>query len=107
MQSHERLWFLPTSDDDVIAYSKHTADGSDIILTMVNLDPAGTHRGRVSLPLAEYGLDPGGYEAHDLLEDRRTHQRGTDLEFELDPNRQVAQIIRLMPAERPMGETQA
>ncbi len=104
LQSHERLWFLPTSDDHVIAYSKHTADRSDVILTIVNLDPAGAHRGSVSLPVGEYGLDPGGFEAHDLLSDRRSREQGVDIEFELDPSVRVARILRLIPSARPGGE---
>jgi starch synthase (maltosyl-transferring) len=97
LQSHERLWFLPTSDDRVIAYSKHTADRSDVILTIVNLDPRGACRGHVSVPVGEYGLDPSGYLAHDLLGDRRTRTQGRDIEFALDPTEQVAHIMRLAP----------
>ncbi|MEX1334375.1 MAG: alpha-1,4-glucan--maltose-1-phosphate maltosyltransferase [Candidatus Limnocylindrales bacterium] len=95
LQSHERLWFLPTSDDHVIAYSKHTLDRSDVVLTVVNLDPRAAHRGHVSIPVGEYGLDPAGYEAHDLLGERRTLVEGSDIEFALDPGEQVAQIMRL------------
>ena len=104
MQSHERLWFLPTTDDQVIAYSKHTADKADVILTIVNLDPDGSHRGRVSLPVAEYGLDPGGYELHDLLSDERTAEQGADIGFELDPAKRVARIVRLTQPGRAESE---
>ena len=104
LQSHERLWFLPTTDDQVIAYSKHTADKADVILTIVNLDPDGSHRGRVSLPVAEYGLDPGGYELHDLLSDERTAEQGADIGFELDPAKRVARIVRLTQPGRAESE---
>jgi starch synthase (maltosyl-transferring) len=104
LQSHERLWFLPTSDDRVIAYSKHTEDRADVILTIVNLDPNTTRSGRVSLPLAEYGLDAAGYEAHELLRDRRSRERGEAIEFELDPADDVAWVLHLGPGSSASRE---
>ncbi len=95
LQSYERLWFLPTENDHVLAYSRHTADGSDVVVTVVNLDPAGVHGGRVSLPLAEYGLDPAAVEAVDLLGDDVVMLDGATLPFELDPTRGVARMIWL------------
>jgi starch synthase (maltosyl-transferring) len=95
LHSHERLWFLPTSDDHVIAYSRHTPDGSDIVLAIVNLDPSGTRGGHVSLPLDGYGLEASGYEVHDLLSDRRWRESGDTMGFELDPARDVARLLHL------------
>ena len=103
LHSHERLWFLPTSDDHVIAYSKHTADRSDVILTIVNLDPGAAHRGHVSVPASEYGLDPSGYEAYDLLSERQIVSEGSDIEFALDPTERVAHIMRLSPLGQSDG----
>jgi hypothetical protein len=57
----------------------------------------------VSVPVGEYGLDPSGYEAHDLLGDRRTRVKGGDIAFALDPDERVAHIMRLAPPE-PAGE---
>ena len=99
LQSHERLWFLPTADDQIIAYSKHTADRSDVVLTVVNLDPASARRGRVSVPLGEYGLDASGFEVHELLSDRRWRESGGELEVELDPVDEVAWVLHLGPVD--------
>jgi starch synthase (maltosyl-transferring) len=52
LQSNDRLTFLPIENDDLIAYSKQTADGSDIILVVVNLDPLGAQGGTLELPWA-------------------------------------------------------
>ena len=95
LQTHERLWFLPTTDDDVIAYSKHTPDRSDVVVTIVNLDPTKTHRGRATLPIREFGLDPSDYVAHELLSDRRWPQRGDDIEFRLEPGDSTAWVLSL------------
>ena len=92
LQSHERLWFLPSSDEHVMAYSKHTADASDVILTVVNLDPANVRRSRVSLPLGEYGLTGGTCEAYELLSGEVTAIAGPDIEIELAPAEAVAHV---------------
>jgi starch synthase (maltosyl-transferring) len=39
LQSNERLHFHPTDNPSLICYSKRTADGSNTILVVVNLDP--------------------------------------------------------------------
>ena len=98
LQSHERLWFLPTTDDQVIAYSKHTEDRSDVVLTIVNLDPGGAHRGQVSVPVGKYGLDPADYEVHDLLRDQHERASGEEIGFELEPGVEMARILQLTPA---------
>ena len=97
LQSNERLWFLPAGDDSVIAYSKHTADHADVVLTIVNLDLASPRQARVSLPLAEYGLDPAGWTSRDLLTDRMVVHGGDVLEATLDPSRDVAAVLELRP----------
>ena len=38
LQSNERLHFHPTDNPSLICYSKRTADGSNLILVVVNLD---------------------------------------------------------------------
>ena len=60
LQTDERLSFHPTGDDQVIAYSKHTPDGSDVVVTVVNLDPRSAHTALVDLPLDALGLTAGG-----------------------------------------------
>ncbi len=58
------IWFHPTSDDALIAYSKrvdaaHSPTGEDdVVLTVVNLDPHSAREGEVYLNLVQLGL-PG------------------------------------------------
>ena len=62
------IYFHPTSDDQIIAYSKrvdafHSPTGKDdVILTVVNLDPHGARAGEVYLNLEALGL-PGWVDA--------------------------------------------
>ncbi len=73
---HEHEWLL--------AYSKTSTDGQDIILVVVNLDPERTHRGWVQVPLAEWNLN-GVFQAHDLLSDARYPWSGEFNYVELSP----------------------
>jgi starch synthase (maltosyl-transferring) len=44
------LRFHETDNPEIIAYSKHTPDGSDVVLTVVNLDPHHMQHGHVDIP---------------------------------------------------------
>ena len=56
----------------MICYSKHTDDGTEIILVVVNLDFRHAQSGWVEIPLEEFGLEAQGhYQLHDLLSDTR------------------------------------
>jgi starch synthase (maltosyl-transferring) len=50
LQSNERLTFHEIDNDQLIAYSKQSADGSDIILAVVSLDPFEPQGGVLELP---------------------------------------------------------
>ena len=55
---HDRgLRFHPTENDQLVAYSKATEDLSDVVLTVVNVDPHHRQSGMVTLPLEELGLE--------------------------------------------------
>lgn len=91
LQNNRTLIFHPIDNDQIICYSKHTDDLSNIILVVVNLDPHHTHAGWVYLPLSALGLDPETpFEVHDLLSDARYVWQGERNFVELDP--------RLLPA---------
>ncbi|MFN3373209.1 MAG: maltotransferase domain-containing protein [Chloroflexus sp.] len=77
---HEHEWLL--------AYSKTSPDGQDIILVVVNLDPERTQRGWVQVPVAEWGLN-SVYQAHDLLTDARYTWSGEFNYVELSPQAPV------------------
>jgi starch synthase (maltosyl-transferring) len=96
LQGDRSLRFHPVDNDQLICYSKHTADFSNIILTVVNLDPHHTHTGWLELPLAQLGLEADQpFQVHDLLSDARYlwhSQRGY---VELNPQVMPAHIFRI------------
>ncbi|HSJ15005.1 MAG TPA: alpha-1,4-glucan--maltose-1-phosphate maltosyltransferase [Longimicrobiales bacterium] len=78
---------------------------NNVILTVVNLDPRGTHSGWVELPLAELGISPHRpFEAHDLLSDARYTWNGAWNYVELNPHVVPAHVFRLTQAADPRKE---
>jgi starch synthase (maltosyl-transferring) len=96
LQSNHKLRFHRVDNDQIIAYTKSTADGSDTILTVVNLSPHYKHSGWLELPLADFQLDPKRtYQMHDLLSDARYLWKGEKNYVELNPEKTSAHIFRL------------
>jgi starch synthase (maltosyl-transferring) len=96
LQSDERLRFHHVDNEQLIAYSKITADGNDAILTVVNLDPHHVQRGWLDLALEEFNLKPDrAYQVHDLLTDARFLWNGPHNYVELTPDYSPAHIFAL------------
>jgi starch synthase (maltosyl-transferring) len=90
------LRFHAIDNEQLICYSKHTEDLSNIIVVVVNLDPHHKHSGWVELPLGTVGIDPQQpFQVHDLLGDARYLWHGPRNYVELDPRVVPAHIFRL------------
>jgi starch synthase (maltosyl-transferring) len=87
LQSNQSLRFHPVDNDQLIAYSKVSDDGTNLILTVVNLDPHHTHHGWIDLPLESFEIDPQHpYQVHDLLTDAHYLWQGPRNYVQLDPH---------------------
>ena len=96
LRTNRTLKFHPTDNDLLLAYSKRTPDGNDVILCIVNLDPHHTHRGWVTLDLEELGVPADTtFQVHDLVGNARYMWRGARNYVELDPNVMPAHIFEL------------
>jgi starch synthase (maltosyl-transferring) len=68
LQSDRSLRFHHVDNDQMLCWSKRTADRSDVVLCVATIDPIWRQGGWVGLDLAELGLVDGvPYEVHDLL----------------------------------------
>jgi starch synthase (maltosyl-transferring) len=95
-RANHELHFHPIDNEELIAYSKSTADGSNQVLVVVNLDPHHRQSGFVELPLDDLRIDPvQPYQVHDLLTDTRYLWHGPRNYVELDPARSQAHIFVL------------
>jgi starch synthase (maltosyl-transferring) len=92
--------FHHADNDAVIAYSKRA--GSNIVLTVVNLDPRHTHEATVSLDMPELGLD--WHETVPVRDELtgETYHWGRANYVRLEPGVTPAHILVLRPSP-PIG----
>ena len=94
LQKDRNLLFHTVNNEQLIAYSKHTDDLSNIILVVVNLDPSHTHSGWLEFSPEAVGIDPQqSFQVHDLLSDARYLWQGLRNFVELDPQIVPAHIF--------------
>jgi starch synthase (maltosyl-transferring) len=93
LQGMDRLTFHDIDNGQLLAYSKQSTDGLDVILTVVNLDPRQAQSGWLSLDPAELGLPADTpFEVHDLLTGQHFNWSGTRHYILLEPSRAPAHI---------------
>jgi starch synthase (maltosyl-transferring) len=96
LHEYDNLRLFPTDSNELLAYGKATADRSNIIVCVVNLDPFWAQSGWIDVPVHDWGIGPDQpYVAHDLLTDERFTWRGGSNWVRLDPNVQPAHILRI------------
>jgi starch synthase (maltosyl-transferring) len=97
------LRFHQTDNPELVAYSKRSLDGTDLVLMVVNLDPAHMQHGFIHLPLSAWGVPPHAtIVVHDLLSNERYYWGGERNYVRLDPEAQVAHVLHVhLPAPLP------
>ena len=95
LQRLRNLAFHHADNPQVIAYSKHTDDRSDVVLTVVNLDPWTTHESTLDVDLGLLGLPwDQPFEAYDELSGQSFGWQGAHPYVRLDPF-QAAHVLHL------------
>ncbi len=96
LQSDWSLRLHPMDNEQIICYSKATANRANVILVVVNLDPNYTQAGFTQLHLEELGLDPHQpFQVHDLLTGAHYIWNGPRNYVELNPHRMPAHVFRI------------
>ncbi len=96
LHANDSLRFHATDNDQILFFSKHTADFANIILVAVNVDPHHTHDTWLEVPTNEFGVGPAeSFQVHDLIGDGRYLWEGSRNYVRLDPQMNPAQIFRL------------
>ena len=102
LQSHLGVRFHAVDNDQILFYSRHSAEGDSVVLVAVSLDPHHRQSGRLELPLEEWGVTQDeSLPLHDLFEDQRFQLRGRWQHIELTPERPFVLWARV----RPQGGT--
>jgi starch synthase (maltosyl-transferring) len=92
----DRLRFYPCDNPQIVFYGKSTADLSNVILTVVNVDPHHLQTGWVEVPLEALGIgEDESYQVHDLITDARFLWHGRRNYVHLDPQTTSSHILRL------------
>ncbi|MBO0690139.1 MAG: alpha-1,4-glucan--maltose-1-phosphate maltosyltransferase [Candidatus Dormibacteraeota bacterium] len=93
LQQNRTLRFLNTDNDLLLAYAKTAPDGSDVVVTVVNLDPRYTQSGWVEVPVQPVAGLPT-YQVEDLLNGPTYTWRVGDWNYvELNPATTPAHIL--------------
>jgi starch synthase (maltosyl-transferring) len=101
LQNDWSIEFHPTDNDQVICFSKESADRVNQILVVINLDPHNVQTAFVDVQLEHLGIEPSrAYQAHDLLTGARYLWRGPHNFVRLDPNSVPAHIFALRTRTR-------
>jgi starch synthase (maltosyl-transferring) len=96
LQANTGLVIHDIDDDQLIAYSKQTADGSDRVLTIVSLAPNEVRKGTLHLDLTALGLDDAGKViVEDLIRGGIETWAGADIEIAIDPAILPARVLHV------------
>jgi starch synthase (maltosyl-transferring) len=99
LQQDRRLTFHRTDNPQLLAYSKRDASGDDVVLTIVNLDPAHPQAGFTDLSMSALGLvDDAPFTVRDLLTEQVFAWSGSRNYVELRPAVQPGHVLHV-PAE--------
>jgi starch synthase (maltosyl-transferring) len=96
LHSNDSLRFHPVDNEQILAYSKNTEDLSNIVLTVVNLDPHYTQSGWIEVDIGALGLAPHqAYQVHELITGARYLWNDSRNFVQLDPHSTPAQIFHV------------
>ncbi len=96
LQEYDNLRFYTADDGNFLCYGKATADLSDIILVIVNLDPFQPHETLFHFPVTEFGLEPGEqFLVTELVTGQSFFWNGGTQHVYLDPNWEPALIYSI------------
>ncbi|HEY2514920.1 MAG TPA: alpha-1,4-glucan--maltose-1-phosphate maltosyltransferase, partial [Polyangiaceae bacterium] len=91
-----RITFHPTTNDQLLAFSKRSESGDNVVLVVIDLDANHKHAGWIDLDLEALGVSPDeSFQVHDLLLDARFRWQGARCYVEIDPSLTPASIFRV------------
>jgi starch synthase (maltosyl-transferring) len=100
LQELTNLRFLDCADPNTLAYAKVAAEGGNIVIVIVNLDPHGVHGGEVMLPLHEWGIaSDREFSVEEAFTGHVETWRGERRHVVLDPQANPALLFRVLPVK--------
>jgi starch synthase (maltosyl-transferring) len=97
LQSNASLQFHATDNDQIICYSKQSADGKNTIIVVVSFDPSFTQAGWAGIDLGALGMSYDvPFQVYDLLSGATYQWQGAWNFIELNPHTRPAHIFRII-----------
>jgi starch synthase (maltosyl-transferring) len=94
LQTDWGLEFHPIANDNLLCYSKRSADGKNILLMVVNLDPFHTQSAIFDLPLDRFSVANGvRYQVNELITGEQYSWTARGNYVELNPAKVPAHIL--------------
>ncbi len=94
LHADRSLRFFHIDNGELLAYAKRSPDGSNVIVTVVNLDPHNVQSGWLELDLDFVGCEPAhAFQMHDLLSNQRYLWQGSRHFIRLDPHSVPAHVF--------------
>lgn len=97
LHEYANIEFIPTDNDQILAWFKWTGDFDQSIIIVVNLDPWNTQESLIHLPLEKLDLSPDSpYQVLDLMFDEVYQWRGSSNFLSLPPRSKPLHILKLV-----------
>ncbi|MET0514067.1 MAG: alpha-1,4-glucan--maltose-1-phosphate maltosyltransferase [Nitrospiraceae bacterium] len=101
LQNDWSLQFHAVDNEQLLAYSKQSPDGNNVVLVVVNLSPHHTHSGWVNLDLQALGLSADRpFQVQDLLTNAYYIWQGSRNYVEINPHTVPAHIFAVHRSTR-------
>jgi starch synthase (maltosyl-transferring) len=101
LQHDRTLRFHPTDNEQLLAYSKTTPDGDDVMIMIANLDPVHPQSGWVDLRMPDLGMAwDAPFTARDLLTGETFSWQGARNYVQLHPGHQAGHVLAIGPPGR-------
>ena len=96
LQQNHNFQFFETHHDQLIAYGKWNDERSNVLVTVVNLDPNASCEGLLTIPINRFGIEPWQtFQMIDLLTGDKYDWKGYDHYIHLDPDNKPAHLFLL------------
>lgn len=99
LQQNRLLRFLEIDNNEMIAFAKSSADGSNTVVVVVNLDPHFPQAGTLKLPSDQFRTERS-YQVHDMITGKRFLWSGESNFVRLDPEVSPAFVFRILQKVR-------
>jgi len=96
LHEYANIEFVPSDNDQIIAYYKWSGNRESVMLMVVNLDPHNKQEGLIHLPLEAMGIVPGSeFKVADLMFEQVYTWRESTNFVSLDPRSKPVHLLKV------------